>query len=166
MILHLSMANRTVLHTSSTILVCWLHSPVRAISVKWQQLDWTTYELTCHIIFNTLLPVRCRLTTLQHVNFVIRLPWHFPDGGWKMLETNSWLNEFYPLQRIWCLLIDRLIPRRNRMCQDRRLMKQKEACIPQTPCLSLNSPPYVLQQWPAPTGFIFCFASLASLGPG
>lgn len=115
-------------------------------------LDWTIYELTCHIISNTLLSVRGRLSALQRVTFVIRLPWHFPDGGWKMSETKGWLNGFYPLLRVWCFLIDRLIPWRNRMCQGRRLMEQMETWIPQTPYLTLNSPAYGLRLCPPPTG--------------
>lgn len=81
-------------------------------------------------------------STLQRVTFVIRLPWHFPDGGWKMSETKGWLNGFHPLLWVWCFLIDRLIPWRNRMCQGRKLMEQTETCIPQTLCLRLNSPAY------------------------
>lgn len=88
------------------------------------------YELTCHIISNTPLSVRCRLSTLQRVTFVIRLPWHFVDGGWKMSETKGWLNGFHLLLRVWCIVIDRLIPWRNRMCQGRRLMEHTETCIP------------------------------------
>lgn len=59
-----------------------------------------------------------------------------------MSETKGWLNGFHPLLWVWCFLIDRLIPWRNRMCQGRRLMEQMETCIPQTPCLRLNPPAY------------------------
>lgn len=134
-------------------------------SVKWQELDWTLYELTCHIIWNTLLSVKCQLSTIQSVSFVIRLPWHFPDGDWKMSETKGWLNGFHPLPCLWCFLINRLIPRRNRMCQGRRLMEQTESCIPQTLYLRLNSPAYKLQLCPAPTVSLSLSFALHHLPP-
>lgn len=143
------------------------HSLLGGNSTKWQVLDWTIYELPCHIISKAALSVRCWLSTLQHVTFVIRLPWHFPDGSWKMSETEGWLNGFYPLLQVWCFLIDRLIPWRNWMCHGRRLMEQMETCIPPTPYLSLNSPAHGLHRCPSLAALsIFCFASLATFGLG
>lgn len=147
---------------------CWKHSPhglLRPTQQK-QKLDCTIYELTCQIISNTPLSVRCRQSTLQRVTSVIRLPWHFPDGGWKMSETKGWLNGFHPLLRVWCFLIDRLIPWRNRMCQGRRLMEQAEARIPQTPRLNLNLPVCCGAAHLQLVLSIFCFASLVTLGLG
>jgi len=76
-----------------------------ANSAKWPEPDWTTHELN-HRIPNTLLSVTCRMSTLQPLTFVIRLLWHFPDGGWKMSNKTlvEWIPSFLPW--IWCRLID------------------------------------------------------------
>lgn len=74
----------------------------------------------------------------------------------------------------WCLLIDGLIPWRNRMCRGRRLMEQTESCIPQTASLSASralpssdglSLSFALHRLPPPAGlkgqthirFVFIF---------
>lgn len=90
--------------------------------------------------------VRSQLLTLHHAAPAIRLPWHFPDDSREMLETKGSLNGFYPLQRVWWLLIDRLIPWRNWMHQGKRLMKQSQTWIPST---HYQTYPSVLQHGPA-----------------
>lgn len=53
----------------------------------------------------------------------IRLPWHFPDGSRKMVETKRRLNGFYPFLQVGYFVIDRLIPGGNRMWQGRKQME-------------------------------------------
>lgn len=100
--------------------------------------------------------VRSQLLTLHHAALAIRLPWHFPDDSREILETKGSLNGFYPLQQVWCFLIDRLIPWRNWMHQGKRLMKQFQTWIPSThyPTHSLSDLS-VLQHGPASGSSLF-----------
>lgn len=82
-----------------------------------------------------------------------------------MLETKARLNGFHPSLQVWCFLIDRLIPWRNRMCQGRRLMEQTEFYSPDA--LSQLKLGCSRKRSAAPLQsavYAFRFASLATLG--